>query len=188
MRKNKAFTLIELLIVIAIIGILASVILVSLSNSRDKAKQKSAYATLRSMQAALVDCIMQNKVLYCTGNEDNHLSSNDCGGGAWAIPRKGTSSCGNVDTNNGDLSYDWPDVSMNEYRYSAFVGSQYINGRFAVSIYPDFDGDGVPGETETIFCCTQNGCREMNSARVAQNGGQVGSECRTEAGFVGADD
>ncbi|MDB5224520.1 MAG: gspG [Candidatus Adlerbacteria bacterium] len=62
-RRNRGFTLIELLTVIAIIGILASIVVVSLSTARAKGRDGKRIADLRSIQLA-VDLYYNDNTKY----------------------------------------------------------------------------------------------------------------------------
>jgi len=72
-KLNKGFTLIEILIVVAIIGILASIILVGLGSFRARGRDARRIADLREVQNALE--------LYYTKNQ--HYPSLT-GGDSWA--------------------------------------------------------------------------------------------------------
>lgn len=63
-RKKRGFTLIELLIVIAIIGILATILLANLGDSRDEAINASARTTMSGLRSEAELFYNQNNFRY----------------------------------------------------------------------------------------------------------------------------
>ncbi len=62
-KKNNSsgFTLVELLLVMAIIGILAGAVMVGISTSRKRAKVTATLKTANNITAELADCYLNNK-------------------------------------------------------------------------------------------------------------------------------
>ncbi len=57
LRNSKGFTLIELLVVIAIIGLLSSIVLVSMGGARKKARDAKRESDIRQISTAMEMCL-----------------------------------------------------------------------------------------------------------------------------------
>jgi prepilin-type N-terminal cleavage/methylation domain-containing protein len=81
-RYTKGFTLIELLVVIAIIGILSSVVLVSLSSARNKGRDASMQGSMTSLRSSAE--------MYYSSNGSSGYNNLFTGNNTWASVDTGT--------------------------------------------------------------------------------------------------
>jgi prepilin-type N-terminal cleavage/methylation domain-containing protein len=85
--KKRGFTLIELLVVIAIIGMLSSIVLVSMGGARKKARDAKRMADIRQISTAMELCFQD--------------SSAACGGSDTAYPAVAVDASGRLTTIGG---------------------------------------------------------------------------------------
>ena len=76
-RKNKAFTLVELLVVIIIIGILAAVAIPQFGDSSADAKQAALKENLRTMRSAVEAYYIDHTSTY-PGTVATHKTTAGC--------------------------------------------------------------------------------------------------------------
>lgn len=160
MKKRKGFTLVELLIVIAIIALLATLVIVSLRSAQEKARDAKRVADVKQIQSAAE--------LYYSDN-NNYPAPNPNTWAQLALDLDTYLSGLPVDPNNSATSYYG-------YYYPTAVGGapdEYViqalledSGHIAiqqVTQYADYGGVGGPWATETTINGTlSSGTYTMN--------------------------
>ncbi len=126
MKTKKAFTLIELLIVIAIIGVIATISIIALSNARAKSRDAKRAGDMKQIQTAL-ELFFNDKNRYPTVAEWNTgkiLSANSGSTSTYMqiIPSAPTPNDGSCTSNQNIFSYNQTE-NGNSYTISFCLGN-----------------------------------------------------------------
>lgn len=127
MPRNKGFTLVELLIVIVIIGILATIGIASFSSSQMKSRDTQRKANLKQIANAL-EIYYNDKGQYPAGNAGQMMG---CGAGAILACSWGSSTTfSNTTTGTVYMARLPTDPSSNSYYYRPIADPTGLNTKY----------------------------------------------------------
>jgi len=109
-NNAKGFTLVELLLVLAIVGILAGIILVGMGSSRKKAKVTATLKTANSVVAELADCYLRGEPIPDINDAAGFTGKICNGAGDWPS-LDGNALCDYNGYNNNVLAIDCDSVA-----------------------------------------------------------------------------
>jgi type II secretion system protein G len=137
-QTNQGFTLIELLIVIAIIGLLATLAIVSLTTAQQKARDAKRIADVKQLQNAVELYYSENAAYPDSGDATNDT---------WA--EFGTTLTSYL-TN---MPQDPTNSGTDEYVY----GTNDANSQYFIGAELEADNDALAGDDDTAYVTTLSG-------------------------------
>ena len=151
MKNRRGLTLVELLVVVAIIGLLVALLLPAVQSARESARRASCGNNLRQIGLALH--------AYHASNNRLPAASNNC---VWKKKASDGSSCldyaGSTDSNCGSPTDEsWPNHNWSEYMFPYLdLGTLYDKLNFTVGLSDASNRSVLSGRRLTGFECPSN--------------------------------
>ncbi|MFA4998893.1 MAG: type II secretion system protein [Candidatus Paceibacterota bacterium] len=143
-KKKTGFTLIELLVVIAIIGLLSSIVLVSMGGTRQRARDARRQSDIRSVSTAMEMC----------------YSDPNCANGADEYPRwLANATVTQIDIDGGPLYVGPLDDPLNTQDYTALANNLATSTYQYYCIYAKLES-----VANTFFCASNKGTAQKTEA------------------------
>lgn len=153
---KKGFTLIELLVVIAIIGILSSVVIVSLNNARSKARDASRKSNAQAMATAIA--------LYSSGQSPEMAPEVNatCTMDGWTVDPTVGARVG-CPTDYAAPTGDLLSVYLKTLPIDATANTYgYMNEGSNTSYCMVTHQENVNNQAGYVFECNSGGCKDIN--------------------------